>query len=112
MTQTIYLVAYCSKKLPQTAPAKNLYARQLLQACHKYVEARLGQWYILSAYYGLISPEVVIASYNQSLKDLTSAQLKHTILTTSNMKPESARASGMQVLEQLKVELTKQVVTT
>lgn len=65
--QTVILVSCCGAKLAQPAPARDLYQSQLFKAARRYAEASGHQWMILSAKYGAVHPDDVIAPYDQRL---------------------------------------------
>jgi len=67
----IGLIACCKQKLSTPAAAKDLYCSPLFRASRCYVEPRCHEWAILSAKYGLVLSDQVIAPY-----DLTLHQLK------------------------------------
>ena len=72
----IGLVACSRTKADQPAPARELYVSPLFRAARAYAEGRYGpgQWLILSARYGLVDPDQVLAPYDLSLRQLTAAQ--------------------------------------
>ena len=72
----IGLVACSRIKADQPAPARELYVSPLFRAARVYAEGRYGpdQWLILSARYGLVDPDQVLAPYDLSLRQLTAAQ--------------------------------------
>lgn len=71
---TVCLVACTSKKGDQPGKAEFIYRSPLFSAARSYAEKRADQWYILSAKHGLLSPEEVIAPYNESLLSQSEAQ--------------------------------------
>ena len=77
-------------KHDHAAPARHLYTSPLVRGRRAYVERSCARWFILSAKHGLLSPEVVIEPYNQTLKGRPRAE---------------KRAWSDRVLEQLKSEL-------
>ena len=72
----IGLVACSRTKADRPVPARELYLSPLFRAARKYAENRygLGQWLILSARYGLVDPDQVLAPYDLSLRQLTARQ--------------------------------------
>ena len=72
----IGLVACSRTKADQPAPARELYVSPLFRAARAYAEGHYGpgQWLILSARYGLVDPDQVLAPYDLSLRQLTAAQ--------------------------------------
>lgn len=53
-----------------TRPAKDLYVSQWFRRARAYVETTDSPWFILSAKYGLVAPNEVIASYEQTLSHM------------------------------------------
>jgi cytoplasmic iron level regulating protein YaaA (DUF328/UPF0246 family) len=53
--------------LDRPAPAHDLYISTWFRKARAYVERRGHQWFILSAKYGLIGPDEVIAPYDETL---------------------------------------------
>lgn len=68
---TVYFVSCVSKKRPTRAPAKDLYASPWFQKARLYVEATGCQWFILSAEYGLVSPDEDILPYEKTLNEMS-----------------------------------------
>ena len=71
--------------------AKDLYISDWFVKARAYVEQVGDEWFILSAEYGLVSPETVIALYERTL---------------NTMRIAERRAWGSKVLRQLQPELT------
>lgn len=83
---TVYLVSCVSQKQAESALGRELYISVWFRKAQDYVEALGCPWYILSAEYGLVSPDQVIAPYEKTL----------------NTMPESARRQwANRVLAQL-----------
>ena len=59
----LLLVACVKQKQPAAAPAKDLYISPLFRKERAYAESLGKPWFILSAEYGVVSPEAVIAPY-------------------------------------------------
>jgi Family of unknown function (DUF6884) len=59
--RTVYLVSRVSKKKTSPARAKDLYLSEWFCRAHHYVEATGDPWFILSAEYGLVAPDQVLA---------------------------------------------------
>lgn len=72
--QTVALVACSSKKQSSPMPAGDLYCSPWFGLARQLVIARGAPWFILSAKYGLLSPDRVIAPYDRSLVSLTIEQ--------------------------------------
>lgn len=69
----IYLVSCVSKKHDGVHAAKDLYCSDLFAKSRKYVEQHLekgDKWFILSAKYGLVSPETQIEKYDKTLNKM------------------------------------------
>lgn len=64
------LVSCVARKLPRSAPAKDLYTSDLFRKMRGLVEAREWPWFILSAQYGLVDPERVIEPYEKTLNKM------------------------------------------
>lgn len=82
----LHLVACVKVKRPVPAAARDLYCSDWFAKARRYVEQRTDRWYILSAKYGLVHPEEVIAPYE---------------LTLNKMRASDRRAWGSRVLQQL-----------
>jgi len=67
---TTYLVSCVSKKQAAAACAKDLYVSEWFLRVRRYVEATGCPWFILSAKYGLIDPNQIIAPYEQTLNTM------------------------------------------
>lgn len=62
----------CSKtKLAIEAPARSLYQGSLFRKASAYCKANYGRWYILSAKYGLVKPDQLVAPYDLALSELS-----------------------------------------
>lgn len=70
----IGLVGCVATKQAVPAPAEDLYISPLFVARRAYVEERCDRWYILSALYGLLEPNTVIAPYDFTLKQIRSSE--------------------------------------
>ena len=62
------LVSCVGKKLPRSAPAKDLYTSAWFRKARALVEAQDWRWFILSAKYRLVLPERVIEPYDKKLE--------------------------------------------
>jgi len=76
MGKTIALVACVSKKRNLPQPAKDLYCSEWFSKASKYAARHSTIWYILSAKYGLISPNAIIEPYNETLKTMPKVKRK------------------------------------
>lgn len=68
--RTIYLVSCVKTKRSSTCAAADLYGSQWFTAARNYVRHRANAWYILSAKYGLVKPDDVIAPYEHTLNTM------------------------------------------
>lgn len=66
----IYLVSCVAKKQQRTCKAKELYQSDWFCKARRLVESRRGQWFILSAAYGLVHPETVVEPYDKTLNNM------------------------------------------
>jgi hypothetical protein len=65
--QRVYFISCVSKKRKVQSAACDLYDSPLFQKARAYVEASRCPWFILSAEYGLVSPEQSIEPYERTL---------------------------------------------
>ena len=72
----IFLVSCVKSKLDAPAPAEDLYTSIWFRAARQFVERQNAQWFILSAKYGLVSPDTVIEPYEQTLNKMDVAARK------------------------------------
>jgi hypothetical protein len=70
----VYLVSCVSKKSPTAAPAKEFYASPWFLAVRRYIEAAGDPWFVLSAKYGLVSPDQVLTPYDETLNSMKIAE--------------------------------------
>ncbi len=70
MCTTVYLVSCVSAKLDRRAPAADLYRSPWFRLARAYVEHQRADWYVLSAKHLVISPDTVIAPYEQTLNKM------------------------------------------
>jgi hypothetical protein len=70
------LVACSRLKADRPLPAGELYISPLFRAASAYAERRYGPegWLILSARFGLVHPDQVLAPYDLSLRQITAAE--------------------------------------
>lgn len=66
----VYLVSCVSKKQAIPSPAQDLYVSAWFKKARRYAEASSDQWLILSAEYGLVKPDRVIAPYERTLNKM------------------------------------------
>jgi len=67
MAQTIALVSCVKVKRPHSCRAADLYVSPLFLKMRSFAERHADRWFVLSAKYGLVDPESVIAPYEQTL---------------------------------------------
>ena len=70
----IYLVSCVSQKQPSPAPARDLYTSSLFSKASAYADSTGQPWFILSAKYGLVHPDEVIAPYDLTLNTMPVAE--------------------------------------
>lgn len=65
-----FVLISCSKsKLNERATARELYTGTLFKKAVAWAERHGYEWFVISAFHGLLTPEQTIAPYNYSLKD-------------------------------------------
>jgi hypothetical protein len=67
---SLVLVSCVKSKLPRSVPAQDLYTSTLFTGCRTFARASGAPWFILSAKYGLVDPNEVIAPYEFTLNRL------------------------------------------
>lgn len=67
---TIYLVSCVSKKRNQPCAARDLYISDWFIKARRYAELSLYPWYVLSAEYGLVPSDQIIAPYERTLNTM------------------------------------------
>lgn len=72
----IGLLSCVSKKRKAAVVAKDLYISPLFNKSRRYVEQLCDSWFILSAKYGLVDPEDVIAPYEETLNKKSQPERK------------------------------------
>ena len=92
MTKTIALVACVSKKNKRPMVARDLYISDWFKKASAYAETISDKWFILSAKYGLVDPNSVIAPYNETL---------------NNMPVSKCRTWSLKVMQDLRPQLNK-----
>jgi hypothetical protein len=70
----IALVSCVSRKGARRAKAKDLYDSPLFKKARDYAETCSNTWYILSAKYGLLTPDTIIAPYDDTLNTKSRAE--------------------------------------
>ncbi len=76
-TITVALVGCGKTKLDHPAPAKDLYVSPLFRAARRFAERCCDEWVILSAGFGVLLPEQVIAPYEKSLLKMRLRDREH-----------------------------------
>jgi hypothetical protein len=71
--ERIFLISCVAGKKPNSAPAAELYTSVWFTKARGLVEATGAPWFILSAEYGLVAPDSVIASYECTLNKMSAA---------------------------------------
>ncbi len=66
----IYLVSCVAKKMPFSTQAKQLYTSPWFTIARDLVEKTGQPWFILSAKYGLLSPDTVVSPYEKTLNTM------------------------------------------
>lgn len=74
MARRWYLVSCVSQKRSRPSPARELYCSDWFLKARAYVEAHAEPWFILSAKYGLVQPDQIIAPYDETLNEMTTAE--------------------------------------
>ena len=67
---TVFLVSCVGKKRDAPAAARRLYISEWFLRAQEYVEATGCPWFILSAKYGLTSPDEIVAPYERTLNQM------------------------------------------
>ena len=73
MGKDVALVACVSKKRESPQEARKLYDSAWFRKASAYAQDRADAWYILSAKYGLVAPDEVIAPYDETLNRMPAA---------------------------------------
>jgi cytoplasmic iron level regulating protein YaaA (DUF328/UPF0246 family) len=73
MPKTVAFVACVGKKNSTPMPARDLYTSAWFRKASAYATRTAGEWYILSAKYGLVSPDEVIKPYDETLNRMPAA---------------------------------------
>src|SRR5437899_2180268 len=71
---TVYLVSCVSKKRTTPSLARDLYISDWFLKARDYVESTGSPWFILSAEYGLVSPDQTVAPYERTLNTMSKAE--------------------------------------
>ena len=76
MPQTIVFVSCVKTKAPEQRPARSLYTSPLFTFASTYAERLSPHWYVLSAKYGVVHPDEIIAPYEKTLNKMPTAERK------------------------------------
>src|SRR5215475_14033292 len=80
-------------------PARDLYCSDWFVKAKRYVEQEGYRWFILSAKYGLVQPERVIAPYDVTLLDLSAPKRQEWASDVLGaLRPECERNDRVVVL--------------
>lgn len=74
MTSAIALVACTARKTATPRPAAELYTSALFTKASAYAARIADAWYIVSAKYGLLGPQEIVASYDETLNRMPAAE--------------------------------------
>jgi hypothetical protein len=69
LTDALVLVSCVSQKLSEPASARLLYRSEWFTKVRTLVETQKADWLILSALYGVVAPDTVIAPYEKTLNN-------------------------------------------
>lgn len=72
--KTVFLVSCVSEKHDRPMPASELYCSSWFQKARAFVTRQEGEWFILSAKYGLVAPDQLIEPYDETLNEKTVAE--------------------------------------
>lgn len=72
----LVLIGCSARKLASSAPARDLYRGDLFRKSVQWAEAQGYPWLVLSALYGIVSPDDVIAPYDVTLNVLDTEDRK------------------------------------
>lgn len=92
--QAIYLVSCVGKKRGHAAEAKDLYASEWFIRARAFVERSGGDWFILSAKFGLVAPDQKIEPYEQTLNDMSVAERRAWAAKVQEQMERTLPASG------------------
>lgn len=96
--RAVYLVSCVSRKRASPALAKDLYVSDWFLKARRYVEATGCPWFILSAKYGLVAPERVIAPHEQMLNTVGVATRRAWAIQVQAQMAEQLPATGRIVV--------------
>jgi hypothetical protein len=70
----IALVSCVKTKRDSPSPAGDLYVSPLFKALRNYAKTHADAWYVLSAEYGLLHPDRVVAPYERTLNNMAKVE--------------------------------------
>ena len=95
----VYLVSCVSLKRAEPAPAKDLYISPWFRLARAHIEATGCPWFILSAKYGLVAPDQILAPYEQTLNSMSVSERREwATMVWAQMAQELPVASRIVVL--------------
>lgn len=98
-TRRLYLVSCVSQKQRKPMAARDLYCSDWFRKARAYVEAQSGKWFILSAKYGLVEPQEIIAPYEATLSEMSAAKRKvWADKVATELRPRCPRGTKVVVL--------------
>ncbi|MGA2439417.1 MAG: DUF6884 domain-containing protein [Tepidisphaeraceae bacterium] len=71
MATRIALVSRVKQKRGSPSPACDLYPSPLFRGLRRYAETHSDAWYILSAEYGVLYPDQIVAPYERTLNKMS-----------------------------------------
>ncbi len=93
----VALVSCVKHKRGEASPARDLYLSPLFCGLRRYAESQSDAWYILSAEYGVVAPDQVVAPYDRALNTMGR---KERLSWAQRVQRQLAEliAPGMQVI--------------
>jgi len=76
MNRKVFLVSCTKKKTREPSTARNLYVSPWFKKARRVSEKLSDEWFILSAFYGLLAPTRVIKPYNKTLLSMSDKELR------------------------------------
>jgi hypothetical protein len=93
-----YLISCVTQKRKQACPARDLYVSDWFLKARHYTEASGCRWFILSAEYGLVAPDQVIAPYERTLNTMRVAECRAWAERVSEQRATAVPALSHVVL--------------
>lgn len=94
---TVYLVSCVSQKREEPSPAKDLYVSDWFRKARRYAEASGSPWFVLSAKYGLVNPNEMVAPYERTLNTMSVADRRQWANRVLAQLDETAPGLGRAV---------------